>query len=87
MIGRASGKPEEACSSIYILFECRFARDLFCAVPSSSPIPDFLVAGGWKFRGTLGKRGLRQSGFRASAARTAVCRDGFYLFVSPSCKA
>lgn len=30
----------------YVIFECRFAQDLFCAVSTSLSIPDFLIGGG-----------------------------------------
>ena len=67
----------------YVVFESRFAQDLFCAVPTSLPIPGFLTDAGWQFRGTLGKRGFMPPGFRAAAARKAASRDGFYLFSPP----
>ncbi|WP_215412640.1 hypothetical protein, partial [Escherichia coli] len=38
-----------------IVFEGRCAQGLFCIVPRSGTIPEFLIGPGWKFRGTLGK--------------------------------
>lgn len=67
----------------YVIFQARFARDLFCAVPTSLPIPDFLTGAAWQFRGTLGKRGFMPPGFKAASARKATSRDGFYLFSPP----
>lgn len=75
----ASGATDEPA---YIIFESRFARDLFCAVPTSRVIPAFLCGVAWLFRGTLGKRGFRIPGFNTATARTAAQRDGFYLFTS-----
>jgi hypothetical protein len=75
-----SGGGTEAQS--YIVFEARFARDLFCAVPKSSPIPDFLIGAGWSFRGTLSRHWSSLGGFKAAEARTAVEREGFYLFAA-----
>ncbi|MFC1458288.1 MULTISPECIES: hypothetical protein [Microvirga] len=66
----------------YIYFECRFARGLFCAIPKSGAIPDFLIGAGWKFRGTLGKHGDSPGGFNVPAARAAVRREGCYFFVA-----
>jgi hypothetical protein len=66
----------------YVIFECRFAQDLFCAVSTSLSIPDFLISGGWRFRGTVGKQGFMPSGFNAASAQKALSRDGFYLFTS-----
>jgi hypothetical protein len=66
----------------YIVFEARFARDLFCAVPKSSPIPDFLIGAGWTFRGTLSRHWSSLGGFKAAEARSAVEREGFYLFAA-----
>lgn len=66
----------------YILFESRFARDLFCAVPKSHPVPEFLVGPSWKFKGTLDRNRDKLSGFKEKAARDAIQRDGYYyLFV------
>ncbi|GAB6846139.1 hypothetical protein HNR00_003313 [Methylorubrum rhodinum] len=78
---RAQAKPPKRT---YVIFQARFARDLFCAVPTSLPIPDFLTGAAWRFRGTLGKRGFMPPGFKAASARKAANRDGFYLF-SPPC--
>lgn len=66
----------------YVVFECRFAQDLFCAVSTSLSIPGFLIGGGWRFRGTLGKQSFMASGFSAASAQKALSRDGFYLFSS-----
>ncbi|MBJ6126826.1 hypothetical protein [Microvirga splendida] len=66
----------------YIYFECRFARGLFCAIPKSGAIPDFLIGAGWRFRGTLGKHGNSPGGFNVTAARSAVQREGCYFFVA-----
>lgn len=74
---RVQGKPPKLT---YVIFEARFTRDLFCAVPTSHPIPDFLTGAAWQFRGTLGKRGFKLPGFKMASARKAVSRDGFYLF-------
>jgi hypothetical protein len=82
--GNASPRDVAAARSC-IVFECRFARHLFCAIPTSCPIPDFLIGPAWRFRGTLGKRGFALSGFKPASARAAVHRDGFYLFMSPGC--
>ena len=71
----------------YIVFEARFAQDLFCAVPKSSPIPDLLIGAGWGFRGTLSRHWSSLCGFKAAEARTAVEREGFYLFMVSSDKA
>lgn len=76
--GRAKSPPRT-----YVIFEAQFARDLFCAVPTSLPIPDFLTGAAWQYRGTLGKRGFRPAGFKAASARKAASRDGFYLFSPP----
>ena len=75
----ASGAMEERA---YIIFESRFAQDLFCAVPTSHEIPTFLFGAAWLFRGTLGRRGFRIPGFDKATARTVAQRDGFYLFTS-----
>jgi len=75
----ASGATDEPA---YLIFESRFAQDLFCAVPTSRVIPAFLFGVAWLFRGTLGKRGFRIPGFDTASARTAAQRDGFYLFTS-----
>jgi hypothetical protein len=75
-----SGKGIKAQS--YIVFEARFARDLFCAVPKSSPIPDFLIGAGWSFRGTLSRHWSSLGGFKAAEARAAIEREGFYLFAA-----
>ena len=66
----------------YVIFECRFAQDLFCAVSTSLSIPGFLIGGGWRFQGTLGKQGFMPSGFDAASAQKSLSRDGFYLFSS-----
>ena len=66
----------------YIVFEARFARDLYCAVPKSRPIPDFLIGAGWTFRGTLSRHWSSLGGFEATPARAAIEREGFYLFVA-----
>lgn len=79
--------PKPKAHRSYIIFECQFAKDLFCAVPKSFPIPDFLVGAAWVFRGTLGQRGYRPSGFRAAAAWTAARRDGFHLYTVPRIEA
>ena len=79
----AGGARAKTPTRSYVIFESRFAQDLFCAVPTSLPIPDFLTDAGWQFRGTLGKRGFMPPGFRAASARTAASRDGFYLFSPP----
>lgn len=79
----AEGARAKPSTRTYVIFEARFAQDLFCAVPTSLPIPDFLAGAAWQFRGTLGKRGFRPPGFKAASARTAVSRDGFYLFSPP----
>lgn len=68
----------------YLIFECRFARHVFCAIPRGDPIPDFLIGASWRFLGTLGKRGFKVPGFRPTQAQAAVRRDGFYLFVAPA---
>lgn len=65
----------------YILFESRFARDLFCAVPKSCPIPDFLVGASWKFKGTLDENRKKPAGFKEEAVPGAVQREGCYFFV------
>ena len=75
--------PDAAALRSYLVFESRFARHLFCAIPTNRPIPEFLIGRAWVFRGTLGKRGFKLSGFKSAAARVAVHRDGFYLFTSP----
>ena len=67
----------------YLIFRCRFAQGVFCAVSRSDQIPDFLPGAGWRFVGTLGKRGLKVPGFKPSAAGAATRNDGFYLFVVP----
>ena len=66
----------------YVVFEARFARDLFCAVPKSHPIPDFLIGAGWTFRGTLSRHWSSLGGFEAVQARAAIERDGFFLFAA-----
>ena len=68
----------------YLIFKCRFARDVFCAIPRGDPIPDFLIGAGWRFLGTLGKRGLKTPGFKPAQAQAAVRSDGYYLFVAPA---
>lgn len=80
--GRAS-VPHAAALRSYLVFECQFAQNLFCAIPTSCPIPEFLIGRAWVFRGTLGKRGFKLSGFMPASARMAVQRDGFCLFMSP----
>ncbi|AWB25921.1 hypothetical protein DA075_34545 [Methylobacterium currus] len=80
---KLAAAPAKTPTRSYVVFESRFAQDLFCAVPTSLPIPVFLTDAGWQFRGTLGKRGFRPPGFRAAAARKAASRDGFYLFSPP----
>lgn len=80
--GRAS-VPDAAVLRSYLVFECQFAQNLFCAISASCPIPEFLIGRAWVFRGTLGKRGFKLSGFKPASARMAVQRDGFYLFMSP----
>lgn len=75
-----------ATSSIkgsYVLFACQFARDTYCAVPTSYPIPDFLVGPGWRFVAVLNRKRSRQPGFREKAAEAAISRDGYYLFTAP----
>lgn len=74
-----SGAMEEPA---YLIFESRFAQDLFCAVPTSCVIPTFLFGIAWLFRGTLGKRGFRLPDFDTASAGTIARRDGFYLFTS-----
>ena len=54
--------------------------DLFCAVPKSHPVPDFLVGPSWKFKGTLDRNRDKPSGFKEKAARDAIQRDGYYYF-------
>lgn len=79
----------DACASdpsttrSYVIFKCRFAQDLYCAVSTSGPIADFLLGAGWVFQGTLGKRGFRQPGFKPASAHADARRDGFHLFFSP----
>jgi hypothetical protein len=80
------GASVAAAGPVYIIFESRFAQDLFCAVPTSCVIPPFLLGTAWLFRGTLGKRGFRLPDFDTASARTAARRDGFYLFTSSAHK-
>ncbi len=75
--------PDAAALRSYIVFECQFAQNLFCAIPTSWPVPEFLIGPAWVFRGTLGKRGFKLSSFKPASARMAAQRDGFYLFMSP----
>lgn len=75
--------PNASALRSYLVFESQFAQNLFCAIPTSCPIPEFLIGRAWVFRGTLSKRGFKLSGFKPASARMAVQRDGFYLFMSP----
>lgn len=67
----------------YVLFACQFARDTYCAVPTSYAIPEFLVGPGWRFVAVLNRKRSRQPGFREKAAQAAIRRDGYYLFTAP----
>lgn len=67
----------------YVLFACQFARDTYCAVPTSYAIPEFLVGPGWRFVAVLNRKRSRQPGFREKAAEAAIGRDGYYLFTAP----
>lgn len=77
-----AGASGAAAGPVYLIFESRFAQDLFCAVPTSCVIPTFLFGIAWLFRGTLGKRGFRLPDFDTASAGTIARRDGFYLFTS-----
>lgn len=70
----------------YVLFASRFAQDTYCAVPTSQPIPDFLVGAGWRFVRRLSGERRRQPGFKEEAAQEAIGRDGYYLFTAPSAR-
>lgn len=69
-----------------LVFQCRFAKDLFCAVPKSRSIPDFLIGPGWRFWGSSNKKGRRALGFNRTRALADIRKDGHHFFVGPRCR-
>lgn len=74
---------EQGRTRSYIIFRCRFAQDMFCAVSTSGPIPEFLLGAGWAFQGTHGKRGFRQVGLKPTLAQVDARHGGYHIFASP----
>lgn len=74
--------PASSIKGSYVLFACQFARDTYCVVPTSYPIPDFLVGPSWRFVAVLNRKRSGQPGFREKAAQADIRRDGYYLFTA-----
>lgn len=68
--------------SSYVLFACKFARQVYGAVPTSCPIPDLLLGPSWRFAGTLNRATPAPPGFKERAAAEMVSREGYYLFTT-----
>jgi hypothetical protein len=66
----------------YNLFRRKDETDLYCAVPESIPVPEFLTDSGWEYARSLDIGTL--SGFDAAAAHASAAANGFYLFHSAS---
>ena len=70
----------------YVFFANRTAQDTYCAVPTSDPIPDFLLDGGWRFVGVFHGGKPRLYYFREKRAQAAIERRGYYIFTAPSAR-
>ena len=66
----------------YNLFRHRSKQDLVCAVPEDSAVPSFIAEKVWEFDRKLTELAAAPMGFDASAAKTGVRFNGFYLFQS-----
>jgi hypothetical protein len=66
--------------SSYVLFSSEFARDFYCAVPTSSEIPHFLVSPAWRYVAILRLKRFRRARFDENEAQAAIHHQGYYLF-------
>lgn len=67
----------------YIAFACRFTEGLFCAVPKSYPIPDFLIGPGWRYWGSLDQSNSKAIGFKEKHAMASIQSEGYCFFNAP----
>ncbi|MFL9500429.1 hypothetical protein [Rhodopseudomonas sp. AAP120] len=82
---RRSGanRSRRASPAAHLIFASTFARDFFAVVPTSSVIPDLLVAPGWRFVRILKGGGALLPFLRRQSAIDAIKQDGYHLFADP----
>jgi hypothetical protein len=70
---------EQGRVSSHNLFRRKDTPDLYCVVPESRPVPQFIKTPAWEFAGTM-DHARPMPGYRLRAARVAFQYQGFYAF-------
>jgi hypothetical protein len=70
---------EQGPVSSHNLFRRKDTPDLYCVVPESRPVPEFIRTPAWEFAGTV-DHSRPLAGYRVRAARVAFQHQGFYAF-------
>ncbi|GEO18408.1 hypothetical protein MAE02_61040 [Microvirga aerophila] len=78
--GHIPSHTSETHDCAYNLFRNKCLPDIMCAVPEDRPVPSFIDAERWAYEHPLRSLEASPPGFHASAARTGVRFNGFYLF-------
>lgn len=72
--------PVESNKPTWNFFRRADEPELWCAVPASEALPNFLLSGEWRFSGHQLGNNRNPPGFNAEAAEVGEHYNGFHLF-------